>query len=355
MANIVPAHQALAFHHASHIPQEVWSALWENEAAANVILSFALKAKKLPQGGAHDHLWIAQYDGARNVEFVLSCTRGPVDNYPIFIVPSASFARAIREGMNDQDLDHALLPLVQCLRNEVDPQRVFSVFSIARMTERFAEVFVTQAHADGANDIEALQPPYYDATFTFCTRETLNASLPPPLEDSEGVSIALCRADTSHLEQVKNLCIAFSKTSPPYQLDDARARLEADAMIANEHVWVHSIQRQGQAPEMACLVATTRESNHVTAVTKVFTAAHSRGLGCAPRLLHRVCTEILHSPGEKRVVLYVGNAKEMEPARRLYHKIGFQGLNGPQSQVQPMEGVERWLEIGFQGTALGYW
>ena len=56
---------------------------------------------------------------------------------------------------------------------------------------------------------------------------------------------------------------------------------------------------------------------------------------------------------KKRVVLYVGNSKELASARKVYHKIGFQGLNAPQGQQ--VKDVERWLEIGFKGATLGYW
>lgn len=62
-------------------------------------------------------------------------------------------------------------------------------------------------------------------------------------------------------------------------------------MIKNQQVWVHTIQKDGNPPEIACLVATTRESDHVTAITKVFTPEQWRSRGCAKRLMHRVCQE----------------------------------------------------------------
>ena len=62
-------------------------------------------------------------------------------------------------------------------------------------------------------------------------------------------------------------------------------------MITNQQVWVHMVQKDDQEPEVACLVATTRESDNVTAVTKVYAAEHWRGRSCATRLLHRVCQE----------------------------------------------------------------
>ena len=44
---------------------------------------------------------------------------------------------------------------------------------------------------------------------------------------------------------------------------------------------------------------------------------------------------------------------ELASARKLYHKLGFQGLSA--QQEQKVENVERWVEIGFEGTTPGYW
>ena len=77
----------------------------------------------------------------------------------------------------------------------------------------------------------------------------------------------------------------------PYTLNDARAALEAQTLVAKERAWVHLIQKGDQAPEVACLVAATRTSDDVTAISKVFTAPEWRKRGCAARLLHRVCQE----------------------------------------------------------------
>ena len=49
----------------------------------------------------------------------------------------------------------------------------------------------------------------------------------------------------------------------------------------------------------------------------------------------------------------MGNSEELAPARKVYDKIGFQGLDVPQGQQ--VEDVERWVEIGFENTTLGYW
>ena len=207
---MVPTRQALAYHHASELPDEVWRALSENEAAANVILPFASAKKAQNPQGDHEQLWIALYDSTNNVEFVLSCTKGLLGNYPIFIVPSKSTSQIVQDEECGGNIADSLLPLVLCLLKEVPPQRVFSVFSIARVAETFAKIF--GAHTSQEYGIQAFEVPYYDATFTFCTSETLK-NAPGPLKGSDDVVIALRRADMSHLMEIKGMCKAFLETS----------------------------------------------------------------------------------------------------------------------------------------------
>ncbi|KAH0838040.1 hypothetical protein J3R83DRAFT_6280 [Lanmaoa asiatica] len=349
----LPPCRARAYKHASDLPTEFWGALMQNEAAANIVLPFAKRALDFPREDGNDQLWIILYnDTSDNVEFVLSCTKGLLGDYPIFVFTPKSSAQLHLEEKQGKNIADSLLQLVLCLLREVPPKRVFSVFSIAKVAEKFSEIFEEHTREHG---IQAHGDPYYDATFTFCTNETLNKSSVSfsSLPESEDILIALRRADHSHLEGVKAMCKGFSFTSPPYVLDDEGAELEARTLITNQQVWVHMIKRGDEEWETASLVATTRESENVTAVTKVFTAEHWRGRGCAARLLHRVCREILQK--KNHVVLYVGNGNstELASARRVYHKVGFQGLSG--QQEQKVENVERWVEIGFKGTTLGYW
>ena len=53
---------------------------------------------------------------------------------------------------------------------------------------------------------------------------------------------------------------------------------------------------------------------------------------------------------KQKIVLYVGVGNK---AAKLYHRVGFQGLGGSGE----VEGVERWLELGFDQSCvnLGYW
>ena len=53
---------------------------------------------------------------------------------------------------------------------------------------------------------------------------------------------------------------------------------------------------------------------------------------------------------KEKIVLYVGVGND---AANVYHRVGFQGLGGSGE----VEGVERWLELGFDRNRvnLGYW
>ena len=205
----VPLRRERAYNHAADLPAEFWTALMQNEPAANIILPFAQEALDFPRDDGKDQLWIILNDDTSNdVEFVLSCNKGLLGNYPIFVYTPKSSAQLAQEENHIAD---SLSQLVLCLLREVPPQRVFSVFSIAKVAEKFAEIF--EEHTQ--QKFRALKDPYYDATFTFCTNKTLNkssasfSSLPEP----ENFLIALRRADISHLGGIKALCKGFSHTS----------------------------------------------------------------------------------------------------------------------------------------------
>ncbi|KAF9245809.1 hypothetical protein BU15DRAFT_40842 [Melanogaster broomeanus] len=329
--------RACRYGHASDLPVAVWNALRKNEGSANLILPFAKKALAYPRG---DQLWVVLYDGSGEVEFVLSCTKGPLGNYPVFVFTPKSAAQLNNVGNGITD---SMSQLVVSLLEAVPPQRVFSVFAIASVAEAFA-----QSHG-----IQRLVDPYYDATFTFCTAETLSdpsVAIRSLAESGEFV-IALRRADMTHLAGLKALCKEFSETSPPFVLDDERAELEAKLLIENKQAW-----KRKKTGTSACLVATTRESENVTAVTKVYAPLSLEGprlrcttyASCLPRVEYR------RRFSKQQVVLYVGNSNELAAARRVYAKIGFQGIGSP-AESYAVEGVEKWLEIGFEATTLGYW
>ena len=53
------------------------------------------------------------------------------------------------------------------------------------------------------------------------------------------------------------------------------------------------------------------------------------------------------------MVLYVGDT--LAGARRVYRRIGFQGLDGLDADGQGGNEWDKWLEIGFEGARIGYW
>ena len=73
-------------------------------------------------------------------------------------------------------------------------------------------------------------------------------------------------------------------------LSHEKAVQEATIMIQNNQVWVHEVRGSGRR-EIASIVATTRTTDTVAAVTKVFTNPKWRSRGCAERLLRHVCQQ----------------------------------------------------------------
>ena len=73
-------------------------------------------------------------------------------------------------------------------------------------------------------------------------------------------------------------------------LSNEQAIHEATIMIQNNQVWVHEVRASGRK-EIASIVATTRTTDAVAAITKVFTNPKWRSRGCAERLLRHVCRQ----------------------------------------------------------------
>ena len=122
------------------------------------------------------------------------------------------------------------------------------------------------------------------------------------------------------------------------------------------------------ATHPASIVAVTRTSETVAGVTKVFTNPRWRQRGCAERLVRHVCQQYVHLDcshcvqhahashrllqTKESVVLYV--AHDNPTAAKVYHRVGFVGLS---EDGAPVEGVDPWLELGFdqEKVDLGHW
>ncbi|KAG1747345.1 hypothetical protein EDB19DRAFT_300124 [Suillus lakei] len=322
----------------TNIPEDVWDALRGNAARANVILPHAEKVsshKEILPGS--EQIWLVYSEpGNSDVKFILSCTEGPLGKYPLFIVPIAPNTELIPEL-----LQGPMEAFCEVLLNEVGVrrQRVFSVFSVEPVTKAFANAWEKIA------EIDCIKEPYYDAIFSMCTPETLVRTGP----QSEDEIIELRLAVPQDAGKISTLCQEFANTSHPFVLTSEQASEEARLLIENGQVWVYEIQEAGGETDIATIVAVTRQSNDVAAITKVYTPKRWGRKGRAERLVRRVCRELLKT--HKQVVLYVGTENR---AKKLYDRVGFQGLREGSPEV---DGVERWLEIGFDRAEveLGHW
>ncbi|KAG1776812.1 hypothetical protein EV702DRAFT_946791, partial [Suillus placidus] len=301
---------------------------------ANVILPHAEKVSShqefLP---GSEQLWLVYSEPTTsNIRFILSCTEGPLGKYPLFIVPITPFK------LTPELLQGPMEAFCEALLNEVDfrRQRVFSVFAVEPVAKAFASAWEKIA------EIKCMNEPYYKAFFSMCTPETLVRNGPQSTDDD----IELRLAVPQDADKISKLCQEFSNTSRPFILSSEQASEEARLLIENGQVWVYEIKEAGGETDIASIVAATRQSDTVAAITKVYTPEMWQRKGRAERLVRRVCRELLKT--HEQVVLYVC-AKN--PARKLYDRVGFQDLR------KEAPGAERWLEIGFDRAEveLGHW
>ncbi|TDL28040.1 hypothetical protein BD410DRAFT_781986 [Rickenella mellea] len=335
----------------SDIPRTVWRQLHSDPLNANILLPCLVKASNYERRGGRmskDTLWIACFsktdhsalpdEQGRVLDFFVSCTDGPIDKYPIFIYSSHP-----REHLHDTFLLPRMARIASELQRNVAPERTFSVFALKPAAEVFSEVWTQQT------GIAVEEQPYYAATFSYCTRETFvqrKASMFP------GEVWDLRMAALSDLDAVASLCHGFAEGSEPFVLTRERAFEEASLLIDQGQVWVHEVKRNGQPSAIASIVAVTRETASVSAITKVYTNPDFRRRGFAERLVRKVTQELLQS-GKEFVVLYV--AHDNKAAAKVYHRVGFAGLASDANEVTP--GVEPWLELGFDQSVvrLGHW
>jgi len=327
------------------LPTAVWNAWKNNEKAANIMFPHALKAYERELAGAPPtpgQLWIslssvrknASGDLVPSLDFVLSCTEWAMGTYPIFI-----FCNAPLDTVSSSCLLSRVSMLAVELCAHVPVERVYSVFAPSRISKIFARVW---ANITG---VQIETQPYYSAIFTQCTLQTITRRRQTLLPD---VTFTLRRGEEADIREVAVLCQGFAATSEPFTLTEEGALQEATYLVRNRLVWVHDIEIGG-VREIASIVAVTRQTEGVSGITKVFTSPRVRKRGCAERLVRYVCQHLLIKERRQAVVLYV--AHDNPAAAKVYHRVGFQGLS---NQPRP-EGVEDWLELGFQGANIGHW
>ncbi|KAF6761128.1 hypothetical protein DFP72DRAFT_32159 [Ephemerocybe angulata] len=325
-------------------PQKALTAMEANPVAANVILPTFLKrrAKEERTGLPNaDYTWLVCYDSPSRTEvrFIASITRGMMGNYPLFI-----FSVRPRQSLDDGELYFAMEALSQALDASVPQQRVYSVFAVDIVAEAFAAVWSRRA------GIESYTRPYYDSTISFCSKRNIapvrqNTILPD-------IEHECCPASREDIPAIGKLCEMFAAESEPFVLTPSQGQEEGEKLVTSGQVWVHRIRRGNGPSEIASIVAYTRNCNKVATITKVYTNPKWRKLGCAERLVRRVCKHLLYSTDPKEyIALFVGNDN---PAAKVYNRVGFLGLDKSKG---PVEGVDRWVEIGFDRRFVqqGHW
>ncbi|KLO10444.1 acyl-CoA N-acyltransferase [Schizopora paradoxa] len=326
------------FRKASEIPTRVWDAM-RKDPRSNIILPTADKSllnERKSLSLSNDECWIVcSTTSSRQPDFVLTVTNGAIDTYPIFLWTP----RAAKE-LTNAFLAPRIQKLVWELRKQVKDSRVFSVFALDAVTNAFAECWSIET------GIDVVREPYYHANYSYCDRASLAAEGRDNKADADTI---LRRATLSDLDQTSELCRSFAAESEPFVLSTEDARHEAELYTTQQQLWVYEHKPTGA---ITCIVAVTRKSTGVAAITKVYTHPSWRGRKCAAKLVRRVTDEVLDS-GFSRVCLYVAHSNE--PASRVYHRVGYKGLFAEDGLETPL--VESWLELGFdrKRVELGHW
>ncbi|KAG5647769.1 hypothetical protein DXG03_008492 [Asterophora parasitica] len=123
------------------------------------------------------------------------------------------------------------------------------------------------------------------------------------------------------------------------------ATKEARLLTSNKQLWVHTIDAVNKPSEIASIVAVTRESASVAAITKVYTNPAWRSQRCAERLVRKVTQSLLRT--KESVILYV--AHNNPAASKVYNRVGFAGL---EKFLPAVDGVDSWLELGFDRNVI---
>ncbi|KAG5638442.1 hypothetical protein H0H81_012659 [Sphagnurus paluster] len=316
------------YDNARSLPTDVWHAIRSNARNANIVLPQTNKALADEKSFLDEiicspikSLWIVCRSHA-NVEFVLAVTEGFMGAYPIFIYTTLPF-----HNLTNEYIYPSIEVLVIALAAAVPRRRVYSIFAV----EPIARVFAGEwTRFTGISNYAT--NPYYAAKISYCTANTLARQQNPPANYNLRVGV------TRDIQGIAELCYLFAKDSPPFCLTKEAALYEATQLVKKSQVWIHEAQQLGGG-EIACIVAFTRNSETVAAITKVCTNPKWRRRGCAGRLVHKVCDHLLKGAERKEsVVLYV--AHDNHGAANVYHRVGFVGLGGGPE----VEGVDPWLD-----------
>ncbi|KAL1951577.1 hypothetical protein VTO73DRAFT_726 [Trametes versicolor] len=329
------------FHSPFQFPPALWECFKAEPRNSNIIYAHAAKLRStgiVTAPGPPVDVWIVcwRQGPAPIIEFVLSCTTGPLGAYPVFIytpLPSEYLALGF--------IQPRIHSIIGYLQSYVAPERVFSVFALDPVADAFAAMWTAMTRVPLAT-----QPVYYHAQFMSCDRTTFKPGAQNGTARTPG-PLRLAVPD-DHIG-VAALCHGFAASSEPFVLTEQMALYEASLLINSNTVWVHTIQGPGQVtPDIACIVSVTRTTETVAAITKVYTNPNYRSRGCAERLVRFACASLLRT--KQSVVLYV--AHNNQAAKKVYERVGFVGF-----AASGVGATDSWKELGFDQTLvrLGHW
>ncbi|KAI0639663.1 hypothetical protein C8Q77DRAFT_1152625 [Trametes polyzona] len=332
------------FRHPSEFPPVVWAALQHEPRSSNIIYAHAAKVVQASRAAApirtaSADLWIVCWvpGPSLTVQFILSCTSGPLGAYPVFIYTPLS-----SDILAASFIQSCMKSIIDILRINVPPERVFSVFALDPVADAFATLWTSTVGSRLAPS-----PVYYHAKFMCCDKTTFKVGELGGTSSALGISRPATVAD---LFDVAGLCHGFAAASEPFVLSEEAALDEATMLIRDGNVWVHTVQGPNGTPVVTCIVAATRNTDTVAAITKVYTDPNWRSRGYAERLVRYVCHILLRQ--KESVVLYV--AHNNPAARKVYERVGFLGFGGLAGGAGA---ADSWKELGFDRgmVQLGHW
>lgn len=281
----------------SQLLNAVESELARRPKESNIIYAHAYKLSRLKQQRqriAPNQFWVACYSNSQSsrrpnrsygestgaatsfssyssssapgpvLDFIVSCTEGSLGTYPLFIYSNHPASQCTPAFVEPR-----MAALANALLDLVSPTRIFSVFSLTAITHCFAAKWT---QLTGTRVVPG--DPWYSATSSYCTLQTLRAT-----RTVSETGHSLRRARIEDLDECANLCQEFAATSPPFTLTNVQARQEAEELIRNNQLWVYEVPAQSppsgntrrKATAISTIVAVTRSTPTVSAITKVFT------------------------------------------------------------------------------------
>lgn len=180
------------------IPPAIWVLLRSQPRRANIILFSALRIQEEEterRPSEKGQFWLV-CRSAEQVDFILSCTNGPLGTYPICI-----YTPHPANQMTETFCRPRLNKLVNALHKHVDQKRVFSVFAFEAVSRIFAEFWKNLTGLDYVD--------YYAAKQAFCTKATLIRA--PLMAEPERNNVRL--AVEEDIEGVAELCFHFAQDS----------------------------------------------------------------------------------------------------------------------------------------------